>query len=342
MVVQLLVVAVLAQSPPSAPSKWTAVVGDDAVTDDQVKKAAAADLERLELKKKQADLGFQRDEQTIYARTLEMLIEGKIVESEAKKRDITPEALLAAEVDSKVPDPTDAEVTEYWEANKASMSLPIDKALIQIRAYLVRQRRTVVYQKYMTNLRDEYDIKTSVDPVRTAVATQGFPSTGPVSAPVTIVEFSDFECPFCAALFPTLKEIKKHYGDKVEIVFRQFPLPNLHVHSQKAAEASLCAFEQNKFWELHDAMFLDNKNLDVASLKRKGAALMLNTEEFAECLDAGRYASVVAREVQEGVKVGVTGTPTLFIDGRYLKGVHSNAEISQIIEEELRKNRKPQ
>jgi protein-disulfide isomerase len=193
----------------------------------------------------------------------------------------------------------------------------------------------------MRRLLQEYKVQKSIDPIRVPVTTEGFPAIGPAKARVTIVEFADFQCPFCAVLFHTLKDVKEQYSDNVRIVFRQFPLTNTHERAQKAAEASLCAFEQKKFWEMHDSMFLDNNNLEVPALKRKASTLMLNMNEFNSCIDSGRYASAVAADIQEGVKLGVTGTPTVFINGMSFLGAQSASDISRIIDDELMRDQKP-
>ena len=118
-------------------------------------------------------------------------------------------------------------------------------------------------------------------------------------------------------------------------MYRQFPLNNLHPHAQKAAEASLCANEQNKFWQLHDAMFGDQQNLTVEDLKSKAASLSLNSTSFSTCLDSGKYAAAIRDSILEGSKVGVEGTPALFINGRYLSGNQPYDAIAKIIDDEL-------
>ena len=157
---------------------------------------------------------------------------------------------------------------------------------------------------------------------------------------MTIAEFSDFECPYCGALFPVLQQIEANYKGRIRVVFREFPLTTIHPHAQKAAEASLCANDQQKFWELHDMMFKDNKNLDVDALKAKAASLKLDTKAFNECLDSSQHADWIKRDVAEGLRVGVTGTPAMFINGRFLSGVHPYEEIAKIIDEELLKAKK--
>jgi len=203
--------------------------------------------------------------------------------------------------------------------------------------YLTEQRRNAALDAFVATLKKEYKVETYLEPLRSNVETAGFPAKGPAAAPVTIVEFSDFECPFCGALFPTLKQVEAKYGDKLRIVFRQFPLTNAHPHAQKAAEASLCANEQQKFWELHDAMFQDNKNLEVDALKQKASALKLDRTAFDACLDSAKYADAVKKDQFAGARLGVSGTPAMFINGRFFGGVLPLENLVKIIDEELQK-----
>jgi protein-disulfide isomerase len=162
------------------------------------------------------------------------------------------------------------------------------------------------------------------------------PSQGPADAPVTIVEFSDFQCPFCSRLYPTVEQVKSTYGDKVHLVFRQFPL-NFHQFAQKAAEASLCADEQGKFWEMHNAMFSKQDELAVDKLKEKAAGMGLKADQFNACLDGGKYAPKVAEDVKAGSEAGVSGTPALFINGRFISGAVPYADIAKVIDDELQR-----
>ena len=141
------------------------------------------------------------------------------------------------------------------------------------------------------------------------------PFKGGVNAPVTIVQFSDFQCPACAAAAPTVKRIAEAYGDKVKIVYRDFPLINTHPFAQKAAEAAECADEQGKFWEMHDVLFQNQQSLGVPALKQYAVELDLNQEQFNSCLDSSKYAAEVASDESAGISLGVRGTPTFFING---------------------------
>ncbi len=173
------------------------------------------------------------------------------------------------------------------------------------------------------------------EPARIAVETEGRPSRGAADAPVTIVEFSDFECPYCATLFSTLKAIEKNYKDQVRIVYLQFPLSQIHRDAEKAAEASLCANEQNQFWQMHDAMFADQARLGVDDLRRKAAKLSMDMEAFNACLDGNKYASAIREDIAEGVRAGVNGTPAFLVNGRFYSGSRPYDEIQKVIEEEL-------
>ncbi len=324
---------------PAGIPKVVAVVNGLPVTEEAMKKEASADLSNLDMKKAQALVGFQREEHSILERALTNVIDGRIVDAEAKKRNMPVQTLIQTEVDSKVVPPNEAEVNAFYEANKGRINVQGDEALRQIRSYLRQQKRDSLYEAFITRLRTDYKVATYLDPLRTEVKTEGFPAKGPANAPVTIVEFSDFECPFCAQVFPTLQLIEARYGDKVRVIFRQFPLNQIHPRAQKAAEASLCANEQKKFWDLHDSMFQDNRNLEILDLKKKAAGLKLDSQAFDACLDSSKYAPAVQKDISEGVRVGVTGTPTLFINGRYFNGAQPYNELAKVIDEELQRKK---
>jgi protein-disulfide isomerase len=172
-----------------------------------------------------------------------------------------------------------------------------------------------------------------LEPPRTQVAATG-PSKGPDNAPITIVEFSDFECPFCSRVNPTLAQVQQNYGDKVRIVFRQFPLA-MHPNAQKAAEASLCAHDQGKFWQMHDLMFAQQKELGVDQLKAKASQLGLDTESFNQCLDSGEYADQVRTDMADGTAAGVSGTPAMFVNGVPISGAVPYEQVAAMIDDEL-------
>lgn len=160
---------------------------------------------------------------------------------------------------------------------------------------------------------------------------------GNLDAPVIIVEFSDFQCPFCAAFYQnTLPKIEENYikTGKVKFVFRDFPLPS-HVNAQKAAEAAECAGEQNKFWEMHNMIFDNQEKIGIADLKQNAKFLGINVAAFDGCLDSGKYADEVKKDLNDGSVAGVSGTPTFFINGEKLVGAQSFSVFEGIIERKL-------
>jgi protein-disulfide isomerase len=158
----------------------------------------------------------------------------------------------------------------------------------------------------------------------------GVPSFGPEGAKVTIVEFSDFQCPFCSRAASATSEIKKKYGDKVRVVFRQFPL-NFHDKAHVAAQASLAAHEQGKFWQFHDALFADQKKLDRESLEATAKTLGLDLAKFKKALDDKTHAATVDAELKMGEEVFVDGTPTMFLNGKRV----SNPTDIEVISKEI-------
>lgn len=157
----------------------------------------------------------------------------------------------------------------------------------------------------------------------------------PSNAEVTIVEYSDFQCPFCGRAMMTLKDIQETYGDKVEIIYEHFPL-QFHKYAEKAAEASECARDQEKFWEYHDMLFENQDNLGIDSLKGYASQLGLDKKKFDKCLDSGEKRDAVQRDYDEGVSKGVSATPTFFINGKKLVGAQPFEKFKAVIDSELK------
>jgi protein-disulfide isomerase len=269
---------------------------------------------------------------------LDGLIDQKVLEAEAASRGMSVERLEKTEIADKAGQVSDAEAEAFYKANKAR--LPPNRSeqqiLPQIKTYLENQKKEQLRENLLSTLRAKYHPKILLEPERTQVSEAGAPAKGPKNAPVTIIEFSDFQCPFCARVEPALQEMLKTYGDKVRLVYRQFPL-GFHANAQKAGEASLCANDQGKFWEMHDAIFADQHALGVDKLKATAARLGLNTDQFDKCLDSGKYKAQVQKDVADGVAAGVQGTPTLFINGRVISGAVPFSEIKRVIDDELKR-----
>ncbi|MBI2822581.1 MAG: thioredoxin domain-containing protein [Acidobacteria bacterium] len=317
-------------------SKRLAVVSGATITEAQVQEAAKSDLEKLEVQRLQREAEYERNKQQVLEASLNGLIEEKLLDAEAAKRGVPKGDLLTKEVDSAVEAVSYDEVNNFYEANKAVIGAPKEQVAGQIQQYLQEIRRKEAYDRFIDGLKKEYGVESFLEPLRIHVETASHPSRGPAKAPVTIVEFSDFECPFCSRLVSTLKEVEKNYGDKVRLVYRQFPLSN-HPHAAKAAEASLCADEQGRFWDMHDLLFQEQKALDLLDLKSKAASLKLDTTRFDECLNSDRYAEKVRQDVLAGSRAGVTGTPAMFINGRFISGAIPYEELAKVLDQELPK-----
>lgn len=162
---------------------------------------------------------------------------------------------------------------------------------------------------------------------------------GTPGAPVQIIEYSDFECPYCGSFFNTVEQVLEDYNGKVQIAYRHFPL-SFHKNAQKAGEAAECAAEQGKFWPMHDAIFelqIDGVPLNVTEYKKLGRDLALDTTKFETCLDSGKMASKVTDDLAEGSAIGITGTPTSFVNGKPIRGALPYAQVKAMIDAELQK-----
>lgn len=307
------------------PGPVLATIDGQPITEAQVREAAAAELARLESE-------YRQKQHEILEAQLGQMVETRLFELEAEARKTTPEALLAGLADVTV---TDAEVDAFYEENKARIPRPKSEVAAQVRQFLVEQKVAERRAALRSELETRYKADIRLGPYRHEVEAVG-PARGGDAAKVTMVVFSDFECPFCSRFVPTLHRIEEKYGDRVRIVFRQFPLV-IHANARKAAEASLCAAEQEKFWQMHDAMFQNQTALTPQALKGIAAGIGLKTDEFDTCLDSGRFAERVESDVRAGVDAGVTGTPATFINGRLISGAVPFEQISSIIDDELQR-----
>ena len=268
-------------------------------------------------------------------RALSQAIETKLLDFQAEKEGLDVDGLVAREVLSKLPDPTEQQIDSIYNVYREQLNnAPRDSVTPQIVDFLNRQQRSVGMQVYLAQLRAQYDVRNLLEPARIEVEATG-PSKGPEDAPITLVEFSDFECPFCVRVLPTLDQVQEAYGDQVRIVYRQFPLNAIHPNAQLSAEASLCAHAQGRFWEMHDAIFEARGKADSDGLKTMAADLGLDSEVFDGCLDSREFRDQVAADMEAGRQAGVTGTPALFINGRFLSGAQPFNVVSRVIDDEL-------
>ena len=179
------------------------------------------------------------------------------------------------------------------------------------------------------------DVKLLEDAVN--IPTANSPWEGPANAPITLVEFSDFECPSCRVARDVLEQVNAAYPGKVRWVFRQFPL-ELHEHAQAAAEASLCAEEQGKFWAYHDALFQKPGRLERDDLRESAGAVGLDLRKFSQCLESRKTQAQVREDVAAGQAAGVSAPPALFINGVMMSGARPLEDLKKVIDEQLGAN----
>jgi protein-disulfide isomerase len=224
------------------------------------------------------------------------------------------------------------------EANINQMQgRPLEVMAPAINRYLTEQQRAGARQALITELRKAGpDVRVLIDAPRRAVDIESSdPSLGRASAPVTLIEFSDFQCPFCQRVAPTIKKLRDTYGDKVRIVWKDFPLTQIHPQAFKAGEAAHCAGDQGKYWEYHDRLFANQQQLQPEELKKHATDLGLDATAFNTCLDSSKYGERVRDGVAQGTRLGVNSTPTIYINGRVLSGAQPYETFVSVIDEEL-------
>ena len=299
-------------------------IGDRTITLQEVDDKASSNLMRV-----------RQQEYEVRQQTLEGLIDEELLNREAKAKGVSSDKLIETEITSKVADATPTEIDAYYEQNKARLGTQTkEQAGPQIGAMLKAQKMAVQRADYVKGLRQKYGVKVMLEPPRVQVSLDDDPSKGPVGAPITIVEFSDFQCPFCGRAETSVEDVLKKYGDKVRLVYRDYPL-SFHPNAENAAMASECAHEQGKYWEMHNAMFSNQAKLAVNDLVDTAGSIGMDKDKFKSCLDSGKYRAEVQHDFQDGQKYGVTGTPTFFINGIMLVGAQPPEKFTEIIDREL-------
>ena len=305
-----------------------AKVGDEVISLEEVERAVRPQLAKL-------------DEQryTLLDDKLDQLIGERLLGQEAKRLGLSVEQLLRAEVYAKAPEVADADVAGFITQNRARLPQG-DEADLKLKVwdYLRTQKVNEQRRSYIQSLRAQKAVTVYLQaPVaaRASVSTDTGFMRGNRDALVTIVEFSDFQCPFCKNATATVKQVFDKYAGKVKWVFRDFPIAALHPAAPKAHEAARCAAEQGKFWEYHDVLFERSPRQAPEDLRQYAQELKLDGAAFAQCLDSGKHQASVGQDIQEGSRLGVTGTPTFFINGREMVGAQPLTAFEKIIDREL-------
>jgi protein-disulfide isomerase len=265
-------------------------------------------------------------------KVLEEFIGQALLEQQAQREHCSVEELLARHVQSTLPpDPPEAALRVYYEGLETNQ--PFEAVRAQILAHLRQRRFEKAQAAYLQSLREQAQVVVSLTPPKAQVSLQDTPLRGAAQAPVLVVEFADYECPYCQQVNPALQKLAAEYGGRLAWAYKDAPLP-MHPHAQKAAEAAHCAGVQGKYWEYHDRLFA-SKQYEVADLKQQARQLQLDGAAFDRCLDTGAQAGAVQAQLAEFEKFGLTGTPSFFINGRLLSGAADYATLRSVVEQEL-------
>jgi protein-disulfide isomerase len=315
------------KNPPPTP-ELLAVFAGQPIYENQLPASEQAQLQRM----MQQVYGVRR-------RALQTVLTQKLLEADAKRRGLSIEDLIKSQVDSRVADPSDDEVDAYYRSHQSQINQPLDEARDKIRQQIkngnIQKARATYVQGLMEQALNDGGLVVLLRPPKVAVPPDPARVRGDAQAPVTIVEFSDFSCPYCRQAEATMKELLEKYRGRIKLAYRDFPLRQIHPQAQLAAEASRCAGEQDKYWEYHDALFANPEKQGHGDLIGYARALELDEMQFAACLDSGRYKPQIERDIQMGAGSGVSATPGFFVNGTFLGGAQPLAAFEKVIEDEL-------
>jgi protein-disulfide isomerase len=313
-----------------SPGEIVATVGGVSITLEQVdEKALQEPAERF---------GSLKLSQALYEARLasaDEMVGNVLLDQEAKRRGIERAVLVEQEITSNAAPVTEADVAAWYQSNPQRVQgATLDQVRVPIKSMLTQERLQNARVAYLNTLKSKTTVRVMLDPPRAAVRAGTSPARGPTSAPIELIEFADFQCPYCLAASPTIKRVIDTYGDRIHFVYRNFPLQS-HPDAKPAAEAAQCANEQGQFWAYHDRLFGVPGKLSDADLKKTAADLGLDPGRFNACVDQHRYKSVVDADTQAGAEAGVSGTPAFFINGRLLSGAQPFDAFKRVIDEEL-------
>ncbi len=303
-------------------AETAATVGDRTITIEEVEKEIRPQLVEIEQQRFDA-----------LSAGLDQIIDRELLSREAKTRGVSAADLEKSEIDAKVTAPTPEEVKALYDQHASEIGGTFEQVQGQLTDYIRQQRAAQTRASFLATLRAKYPVKVALMPPRIEVGTGGRAARGPANAPVTIISFSDYECPFCKRAEETVEQVITTYGDKIRFVHRDFPL-SFHKDAHRAAQAARCSEDQGKFWEYHKKLFTGT-DLSEAGLNTMAEQTGLDMTKFKECVSSGKYKAAVDKDMADGSAVGVTGTPAFFINGRSLSGAQPFEKFKEIIDAEL-------
>lgn len=267
---------------------------------------------------------------------INQIINDRLLAEAAKKENTKVQSLLKKEVNDKVGEISEKEIEDFYNKNKARFrGRTLEQSKVKLKRQLFARKASVYRNNYLDRLKDKSDIKLFISRPTIEVSVDDDPMLGNKDAIVTVIEFTDYQCPFCSRARPTIKKIVDTYGDKVRYVLRDFPL-DFHPHAKKASEAAQCAGDQDKYWDYSNILWANQRALDIPNLKKYAKEVGLNQAKFDKCLDSGKFTAEVNKDMADGSKAGVTGTPSFFINGQMLTGARPFEQFKEIIDMEIR------
>ena len=255
-----------------------------------------------------------------------------LLEREAKKENITVDQLLERRAYSTFKEPSEEALRVYYDGLDTTESF--DAVRDKIRDVIRQRRMAKAKAAYVKSLRSQAKVTLRLAPPRAQITAENAPVRGASTAAVTLIEYADYECPYCQQIQPVVSKLEADYKGRIAFAYKDVPLP-MHAHAQKAAEAAHCAGAQGKYWEYHDLLFA-TKQYDLAQLKEHARTLKLDGKAFDQCLDSGAQAGRIKITADEAQSIGLPGTPGFFVNGRFVNGAVDYQILQQIIEEELR------
>ena len=289
----------------------------------------------------QLEVDFLSKRYQTWSQGLDQMVMTKLVEAEAKDKGFADsDALLKAEVEDKITPPTDEEIESFYNVMKRQLrGQPLESVRPQVAAEVLRRKQSERFQEYIEGLRAAKGLKTDLpypDLPRIPVSVDDDPFEGAENAPVTIVQFAEYQCPYCGRAGESVDQVMKAYEGKVKMVFRDFPL-SFHNNAIPAAIAANCADKQGKYWEMHKSLMADQSSLDEADLVKRATDLQLNLDTWNVCRKDPAMLAEVQHDMEDGAKAGVSGTPAFFINGIMISGAQPFSQFKEIIDRELGK-----
>jgi protein-disulfide isomerase len=286
---------------------------------------------KYEVQLQQLTLGNERARSGLMENHIEDVVDHQVLALEATARKSSTAALLQSVKPRIV---SDDQVRAFYESQQSQIGQPLVDVAPQIKQYLEKEAAAEAKDNYTRSLRKKYKAVVTWEPLRETIESRG-PQRGPNDAAITIVEFSDFQCPFCGRLAPVLRDLLKEYPTQVRLLFRNMPLTTVHPNAQKAAEAGVCADSQGKFWAMHDLLYAEQNSLSADALKEKAKRLNLDSSAFDDCLDAGHGSAAVKTDLDAGEHLGIASTPASFLNGRFVGGALPLFQWRALVDDEL-------